>query len=276
VTGDENGFEALEAELGRWSAPPRFWWRDDDTRQVSPDFLRMLEWAERLELPGLLSVIPGRLEPGVPEALAPFGRLKVAQHGWMHVNHAPDGVRKSEFGTGRSKEKILHELASGFRRMQELFGPRHSPVFVPPFNNIAGQHVSLLERVGFKGISTDYRVSLPRHTLSRADIHVDLLDGLKRRAPPDQIVSLLIPRMCRILERMRHDGNNRPFGLLTHHGDIFSDKTWGVFARIVEVTRHCGCEWADPGSVFEAAAQNKKAVSGPSGKLLEFAVSFLR
>jgi hypothetical protein len=275
VTGGENGFDALEAELRLWNAPPRFWWRDDDTRQVSPDFLRMLEWAERLELPGLLSVIPGRLEPEVPEALAPFSRLKVAQHGWMHENHAPDGVHKSEFGEERPKEKILHDLACGFSRMQERFPSRFLPVLVPPFNDVGSQHLPLLEGVGFTGISIDYRVTLPRHTLSRADIHVELQDGLRRWAPPRQIVPHLIPRMCRILEGMRREGSNRPFGFLTHHGDIFTDKTWWVFARIVEVTRHWGCEWADPGSVFEIA-EGDRAVSGPTGKLVRSAAAFFR
>src|SRR5688572_15988218 len=115
-------FQELEAELRLWRTPPPFWWRDDDVRKDSAAFRRLLEWSGRIEAACLLGVIPGRLEPGVPNLLPRRSNLRIGQHGWMHRNFEPAGQPKSEFGEKRDPSVTLDDLRCSFQRMRELFG----------------------------------------------------------------------------------------------------------------------------------------------------------
>ncbi len=255
-----DSFPLVAEELRNWETPPRFWWRDDDTRENTRSFRRMLAWSKQLELPGMLSVIAGRTPPAVPEKLAAHPQLRPVQHGWMHKNYEPKGTLKSEFGRSRSCEEARDDIISGFRRMQELFGADgFLPVFVPPFNTFAAKHLAVIEEVGFRGLSTIERYRRRRKTppgqkpkpFDVVNIHVDIMSYEGVRPTPIH-PSNLDAQIVKALKHVRAGAEvgREPVGLLSHHGDVYDDETWTLIGSLVEATRRRGCEWLAPLSVF--------------------------
>src|SRR5882762_5252455 len=91
----------LERELDAWGGNGQvatLWWRDDDAVRMTPALSRLLTAAAGTPL--ALAVIPGRLvehhAPELMQHLATHRNLRVLQHGWMHVNHAPPEAKKAE------------------------------------------------------------------------------------------------------------------------------------------------------------------------------------
>jgi hypothetical protein len=263
-------FQMLRTELRNWPTLPRFWWRDDDIRQDSPNFRRLLEWSKRIDAMGLLGVIPGRIEPGVPDLLAAHPSLRLGQHGWMHRNYEPEGQPKSEFGHIREPDAVLDDLRCGYQRMEELFGASFLPVFVPPWNNFGLHHTKLLETAGFHGLSCKDGWRSIHGGLERVDAHIDLVLYGKKR-PAARTPEGLQAKLVKLLAKMRQHGvtSENPIGILTHHGAVFDDRGWALLADLVEVTRRHGCTWVDPNTLFSEK-------SPPSSKKLGWTLAALR
>ena len=124
---------ALEQEVDAWREAGRevtLWWRDDDAAEPSLALSRLL----RLRPPGCplgLAVIPAAAKATLAGELT--GAVDVLVHGFAHANHAAPGARKSEYPAGRAAPD---ELREGRERLDELFGDRALPVFVPPWNRM--------------------------------------------------------------------------------------------------------------------------------------------
>ena len=88
------------AERGRMV---RFWWRDDDAQRETPELARLVGLSEALSVPLHLAVIPEGAEAGLAQAVGPLVVPMV--HGWAHLNHAPEGAKKAEFGHPRTDRK---------------------------------------------------------------------------------------------------------------------------------------------------------------------------
>src|SRR5258708_39936005 len=87
VTGPKQatGWGDLIDELNRWAAlarVARFWWRDDDAVQPTPQLDRLLVLADGIPIG--LAVIPAAVEPGLAEWLSGLAWVVVLQHGWRH------------------------------------------------------------------------------------------------------------------------------------------------------------------------------------------------
>src|SRR6185437_11578253 len=118
----------LAEEFDRWGEAGRIamlWWRDDDAVAATPQLDRLLLLAGTV--PVALAVIPA-----LATALADAPRVAVLQHGWQHADRAEHG-KKSEYPEGRSAAVVGAEIGAGRARLKALFGPRASPVFVPPW-----------------------------------------------------------------------------------------------------------------------------------------------
>src|SRR5512141_2824532 len=134
-----SGWSVLARELDAWQALGRratLWWRDDDACRHSPALQRLLDIAQRCDVPVTLAAIPDTTDASLVEAVAGSERVTVVQHGYAHVNHAPAGERSAELGAHRALAVRLDELRRGRKALERLFGNRFAAILVPPWNRI--------------------------------------------------------------------------------------------------------------------------------------------
>jgi hypothetical protein len=245
-------WDDITRELDAWhqgGISATFWWRDDDAARVSPALERLLALSEAAEAPVSLAVIPCDADDGLRDRLARQPLASVLQHGWRHANHAPDG-RQEEFGPHRPLPVMLHELASGWRRIAGF--ARCFPVFVAPWNRMDPHVLGYLSAAGLRAVST----LGPRETaelsagIRRTNVHVDIVDwqgtrgfvGLERAL--DQVVTHL---------RQRRTGGadaDEPTGLMTHHG-FHDEGCWGFVAEFLRRSRaHPAARWLPAEDAF--------------------------
>jgi hypothetical protein len=153
-------------------------------------------------------------------------------HGWTHVNHAPEGEKKSEFGTPRAA--AASDAGTGLARLTALFGPLLLPVFVPPWNRIHPELLPALPDVGYKAVST-FTPRFARHPvrgLVQVNTHLDPVDWRRTRGLGDP--QDLLARTRTLLEdrRMGRTDADEPFGLLTHHL-IHDEDVWDFCAQLM-------------------------------------------
>ena len=214
MTVHERGstWAALEREVDAWRAAGRrvaLWWRDDDAVEPSPALSRLLG----LRPPGCplgLAVIPAAAKTSLAAELTEVVEVDVLVHGFAHANHAGPGERKSEYPAGRI---ALDELRRGRERLEDLFGERVLPVFVPPWNRMGEDAAAALPAAGYRVLS-GYR-GRPAGPLPRLDTHVDLVDwrGGRRFAGAGTVLAAL----AAALAARRGASDPRPIGVLTHH-----------------------------------------------------------
>ncbi|WP_230532980.1 glycosyltransferase [Microvirga roseola] len=210
------------------------WWRDDDAVADTPQLDRLLGLARRYEAGIALAVIPHRIEASLLARLAEEPRAVALVHGARHVNHAPAGEKKAEFGAHRPVDAMAAEAEQALRIAQEHLGPRLLPVFVPPWNRIAPGLVSRLPQAGFTGLSTfnDRKDPFPAEGLSQINTHIDPIDwrGTRSVVEPD----LIVAKLAEAVENRLEDGrDHEPIGLLTHHL-VHDEVIWALCERLME------------------------------------------
>lgn len=241
-------------ELDRWAEAgktARFWWRDDDAIAATPALDRLIAETEAVEAPLGLAVIPALEEPSLAARLQSAPHVAVLQHGFRHINHAPVGEKKAEFGDHRTEDRMFHEMLVGCGALDDRYGARFTRIFVPPWNRIFDQPELSLPLTGLKRIST----FKPRHSQSLAmalrpiNTHVDPIFWKKDKgflgneAAFAQVIGHLQAR--RLAEDVNVDPSE-PTGLLSHHL-VQDDATWDFLRKVGQViARHPAAEWADP------------------------------
>lgn len=256
LTSDDAVWQPLQAELDRWSEAGRqirLWLRDDDAVAPSPALDRLAGLGERFDLPVLLAVIPMLAQPALAAALRSMPSLQPCQHGCWHRNHAPEGAKKSEFGSPRTAAEVSAEIDEARHRLDDLFGEAALPVFVPPWNRIDPDHVALLPKLGFSGLSCfrGYKLG-PAGGPQLGNTDLDIIDWGSRtgRQPED-----LIAEACRLLATKRAtsipDGDS--FGVLMHHRDHDAAAWSFLDAFLARATRHAAVIATDPRSLFRIA-----------------------
>lgn len=210
----------------------RLWWRDDDAVAATPALDRLIDLSCRCQWPLALAAIPMRAERSLAERVADEPLVRVLVHGWSHANHAAAGEKKVEFGSGRSPGDGARDAARGLSRLQEVFGPKLTAVFVPPWNRIAPDRASALRGIGYAALST-YR-SQRREAeggLPVIDTHLDPIDwhGSRGLADPDRLLSELA---ALIAARTMGEDASEPIGLLTHHL-VSGEPVWAFCERLL-------------------------------------------
>lgn len=211
-----SGWDALEHELDLWARKRRkvaFWWRDDDARVASPALDRLLDLAARFEMPLALAVIPVGADASLEARLARAEHARVFQHGWDHANHADPG-RPAELGETRDPAEVQAQLAEGRQRLELLFARRFLPILVPPFNQLSRHLGGVVERMGYRFISSqgDF-AGLP---LASCNTHLDVIDWQRNEAAdPSVIVRAAIAAIK--LRRYGLVPATSPVGMVTHH-----------------------------------------------------------
>ena len=241
---------ALEQEVDGWREAGRevtLWWRDDDAAEPSPALSRLLG----LRRPGCplgLAVIPAAAEASLAGELT--GAVDVLVHGFAHANHAAPGARKSEYPAGRVAPD---ELKEGRERLDELFGERALPVFVPPWNRMGEDAAAALPAAGYRVLS-GYR-GRPEGPLPRLDTHVDLVDwrGGRRFAGAGRVLGAL----AEALAARRNAGVISPTGVLSHHL-VHDASAWRCLERLLAWGEDApGVRWVRPRDALPEQARTR-------------------
>ncbi len=242
-------WQDLDDELEAWSdtgTKARFWWRDDDAIEVTPELERLVDLGNRFTVPLVLAVIPARLQPNLPEYLNTEPWVTVVQHGFAHENHAPSGEKSSEFPAIRSIDVMGSEITAGWSSLS-AFG-RVEKAFVPPWNRIFEPMPEILAAQGYSGVSTFG----PR---KRADglfvnTHIDIIDwrGHRGFAGEDKVLEQTLSHLRG--KRLGQFDASEPTGLLSHHLD-HDGACWKYLETFLGWTRnHQAIEWLAGDQVF--------------------------
>jgi len=238
----------LGRELDRWAGEGRIatlWWRDDDAAKLTPEIERLVALGRTFGVPLHLAAIPLDLTDALVAALKGNGNVRVLQHGYAHVDHAPSGAGSWELGDHRPQGRVLEELALGFARLDRAFGARFLPVLVPPWTRIDPALIGRLPGVGLRALSMEgarpQRFAAPGVVALNA--HCDPIKwkggarftGIERAL--DEIVGHLAAR------RLGRADGREPTGLCTHHL-AHDEATWDFVAALVERTvGHPAARW---------------------------------
>jgi hypothetical protein len=235
----------LDCELDRWAGEgltATLWWRDDDAAELNPEIERLVALAAAHDVPLHLATIPRHLSDALVAALKPYGQLRILQHGYAHVDHAPKGAGSWELGPHRPQARILEELALGSARLRTAFGQRFLPVLVPPWTRIDQDLVARLPGVGLAALSMEgarlRRFAAPG--VATFNAHCDPIKwkggarftGTERAL--DEIVGHLAAR------RQGRADIAEPTGLCTHHM-AHDGEVWDFVEALLARTLAHGC-----------------------------------
>ena len=131
---------------------------------------------------------------------------------------------------------IVADAAAGLFRLNELFGDRLRPMFVPPWNRIASETAAQLPELGYRVLSA----ATPRKSITAApglvqiNTHLDPIDWRGTRGLVDP--NVLVAQTVDLLRdrRMGHTDNSEPFGVLTHHL-VHDQDIWGFTSDLLHL-----------------------------------------
>jgi hypothetical protein len=161
--------------------------RADDIAVPGKNFTRLLELFSTNRLPLCLAVVPAWLTRPRWLALKRAGQKAAFrwcwhQHGWRHINHEING-KKQEFGAGRSRADLEHDIACGRQRLESLLGKSFYPVFTPPWNRCGRDTLASLCEMEYRAVSRS-RNSRPEPPVGLQEIPVNVdLHTLKAQTP---------------------------------------------------------------------------------------------
>lgn len=257
-SGDREQYDPwlrLHSELDQWASLPQqasLWWRDDDAVAPGAKLTQLVELTGTAGL--LLAVIPAHVQDSLAQMLSQHSHVKIAQHGYAHINHAPrgQGLGAWELGLHRGEDAVLSELLTGRERLKELFGTAFLPVIVPPWNRIDAELLAPIVALGYQGVSAfgPRDPSLARENLIIANAHCDPIRwktgatfaGADKTIT--QLVEHLAARRCGRVDIDEHTG------FCTHHIDLDNDG-WSFCAQLASVVEsHPAARWMLPDKVF--------------------------
>lgn len=243
-------WQTLNTELDAWSAIGKIadlWWRDDDAVAAGPILDRLISITETTGL--LLAVIPLKAQQDLATAVEAAPHVKVAQHGYAHINHANRGQGHGawELGLHRGEQAVLDDLDCGRLRLESLFSDNFIPVIVPPWNHMDPALLAPVANRGFGGVSgfgpRDNSLQSPGFVIVNS--HCDLIrwkTGAKFKGEAktiNQLVEHLHARRTGIVDAAE------PTGYLTHHIDL-DDEGWAFSEQMVQhINDHPAARWSN-------------------------------
>jgi hypothetical protein len=232
-------WQPLRDELARWSDAglrPALWLRDDDAVAPTPALDRLAALARTYRVPMTLAVIPARATQALADYLGDTPLLSGAVHGWSHTNHAPAGIKTSEFPDTRSADDLEADLIRGRDRITALFDAAAARVFVPPWNRIGASGIAALATLGYRALSTFGPEPSPRAApgIALVNTHVDIIDWKGTRGGRDPV---WLARETAIQLAAARTAGCRHVGILTHH--LVHDETaWSFVSALFDETAH--------------------------------------
>lgn len=232
--------------------PVEVFFRDDDVDEDEATLRRMLDLFARKNVPVILGVIPARLTEAGVKLLNQFSTsIELVQHGWQHTNHELVD-RKCEFGSSRSFDEQLADIACGQARMNEAFGNHWFPAFIPPWNRCTAQTHQALDHLGFRVLSQLHNNASPITGFSFREISVTLdlfrwKDGAMLK-PPEEILQSLMQQLAQ----------PHPVGIMLHH-KVMNDEAFLFLELLVDELRQSPTiRFHTFGSWLEHSDQNRK------------------
>ncbi|MBO0345144.1 polysaccharide deacetylase family protein [Roseibium sp. CAU 1637] len=229
----------------------RFWWRDDDAIEPTPDLERLLTLANSHQVEVAMAVIPKDATQALADRLQDERYAVVLQHGWQHRNFQDKskGEKAAELGSRRNLDDLLPQLRDGKARLDDLFGQRFVPAVVPPWNRIAPAVIRALPDLGLTGLSTFTWMHFPRDLsgLTQVQSHVDIIKWKKQR----RFIGWESARLRFDLQLARRRTNpQEPLGILSHH--MAHDEGCYEFldAFLSIAAHHPGAEWPHVADLF--------------------------
>lgn len=197
----------LKTFLQMQSAVPQIWWRDDDATEDSKALHNYLQALP--DTPILLAVIADNYNASLVARIKTEEQIKIAQHGFRHVNHASYDEKKCEYPKSRPVAEVKHELQTGKAKLQKDFGKQFLSVFVPPWNRIDDKFLPYLIESGFKGISM-FKGTNQTYPIKRIDSQIDIINWKqnKKFIGTDNFINALIDEI---------KAGSQIIGILTHH-----------------------------------------------------------
>ena len=249
----------LHDEFDAWNelgTPASLWWRDDDAAAAGPKLDKLIDVS--LDAGLLLAVIPAKCHPALPSLFSSPSKVRVAQHGYAHINHAPrgQGLGAWELGLHRPIDAVLSELDKGREQLGSLFGDTFLPVVVPPWNRIDPLLYEPLALRGYRAIST-FGARTSQHLikdLEAVNAHCDPIrwkTGAKFGGEL-KTINQLIQHLA--AKRQGLVDVDEPTGFLTHHIDL-DDEAWEFCQRLADMVKsHSGACWIPPSVIFGEAS----------------------
>jgi len=246
---------ALHEELDHWKALERtatLWWRDDDTTKPGPKLERLQSICANTGL--LLAVVPQSCDPALYAFCADTPSVRIAQHGYAHINHAPrgQGLGAWELGLHREKAAVLSELEEGRQRLVDAYAELFLPVVVPPWNRIDPALFAALQASGYKAVSafgTRSAMNLVDNLLS-VNSHVDPIRWKTgaRFAGTEKTINSLVEHLKN--RRLGISDSSEITGYLTHHIDL-DEEGWDFSEQLARyIEEHPGSAWVYPADIF--------------------------
>lgn len=155
--------------------------RADDIAEVDERFCLLMGLFLHHRVPLCLAVVPDWLTRRRWEKMQQFDtndRLWCwHQHGFAHVNHQKTG-KKCEFADNRGEKALFNDIRQGREHLSTLLGNSFYPVFTPPWNRCGQITLTILQDLGFSGVSR-YHQAKPQPPGGLQDIamHIDLHTG---------------------------------------------------------------------------------------------------
>lgn len=259
-----SGWDELARELDAWAATgleATLWWRDDDAIEPTPALTHLLDLCGTCAVPLTLAVVPARAGHALADRLASHTLVIPVQHGYAHVNHAPDGGKGGEFPATRNSTARLQDLADGAKIMTALFGAKALPILVPPWNRIDPTLVPRLPELGFRGLSTfaPRLKAAPTDGLLQINCHLDIVQWRGDRGFIGEVKALAILRDHLAARRTGIADAAEPTGLLTHHL-VHHEAGWAFIAKLLAMTnRHGTARWLNPREIFATTPNRRES-----------------
>lgn len=263
AVSESASWAGLERELDAWAAAGRtasLWWRDDDACRATPALERLVATAAgggtAEATPLALAVIPLAAEPELASLVAAAPGVAVLQHGYAHQNHAGRTEKKMELGAHRPFERTLADIATGWQRLEELFGTRLLPVMAPPWNRIAPRLAAMLPGIGITGLSAfgPRQVAEPWPGLRQINTHIDIIDWKGTRGFAGAPAALAAAAGHLAARRAGRADAAEPTGLLTHHL-VHDEGCWAFVAEFrARTAAHPAVRWISARDGFADAA----------------------
>ncbi len=252
-----NPWANLDTELDAWVSEGRcanLWWRDDDAVAAGPKLARLVNMCSATGL--LLAVIPAPMKDTLVAALSTASHVRVAQHGYAHINHAERGTGQGawELGLHRGEKAVLADLQLGRELLEDRFESCFLPVLVPPWNHLAPELLPVLAARGYCAVSAfgpRAQVS-PVPGLFVVNAHCD---PIRWRKPAGARFAGTTKTILQLVEHltMRRTGladAAEPTGFVTHHIEL-SDEGWAFCERLARtIEEHAGARWLATEDVF--------------------------
>jgi peptidoglycan/xylan/chitin deacetylase (PgdA/CDA1 family) len=207
---------------------------DDDVDQDEESLERLFDLFIMEQVPVSLAVVPGLLTEKAITLLQQYSSplFELNQHGWRHINHEGAG-KKFEFGSSRSFEQQLDDIAKGRNRMNEIFGDNWSKVFTPPWNRCTEETFRVLDHLGFEAISKNRgRRPITGYKFREISITLDLYRWHERPSmkSPEKIIDKLVVQMKHL----------DTIGIILYHR-VMDVTAFSMLERLIETLRSYSC-----------------------------------